>query len=120
MSSTRIPPARLGSSRTFGGVEEGVLGNVGEMITMTPTPEIEEEVMNARIGSMMEIDGITMPEFGLMGNDQRARASWEQQRMYKTWWWRLRSALPSNFKAEFKTAKLEVGLNLPSLRLSQV
>jgi hypothetical protein len=62
--------SHLASSRTFGGVEVGVLGNVGEMTTMTPIPEIEEEVMNARIGSMMEIDGITMPEFGLMKNDQ--------------------------------------------------
>jgi hypothetical protein len=75
------------------------------MITMTPTPEIEEEVMNARIGSIMEVDGIAMPEFGLMENDQRERASWEQERMYETWWWLLRSALPSNLKAEFKTAK---------------
>jgi hypothetical protein len=78
--------APLGSSRTFGGVEVGLLGNIGEMITMTSTPNIEEEVMNARIGSMMKIDGIAMPELGLMENDQRERASWEPERMYETWW----------------------------------
>lgn len=56
------------------------------MITMTSTPDIEEEVMNARIGSMMKIDGIAMPELGLMENGQRERASWEPERMYETWW----------------------------------